>query len=88
MKALEKRPILLALRQVLLDQFMKSFGVVHMDHVGEFVDNDVVNALFWCLHKVDVKGDDPVASAVSPLAFHASEFHLFGLKAHSVSILF
>ena len=48
-----------------------------MDHVGEFVDDDVVYALSWCLDEMDVEGDDAVASAVAPLASHASESHLF-----------
>ncbi len=53
-----------------------------MDHVGEFVDDDVVYALFRGLDEVNVKGDDAAASAVAPLAFHASQLHLFGFEVH------
>ena len=76
-KLFEQRPLLLALWQILFYKVMKGFGVVHVDHVGEFVDDNVVYALFGGLHKMDVEGDDTVASTVAPLAFHTSEFHLF-----------
>jgi len=61
---------------------MKGFGVVHVDHVGEFVDDDVVDALLGYLYELGVEGDDTAAAAVAPLASHASELHLFGAETH------
>lgn len=67
---------------MLFDKVMEGFGVVHVDHVGEFMDDDVVDALFWGLYEMDVEGDDAAGAAVAPLAFHTAQSHGFGFESH------
>jgi hypothetical protein len=58
--------------------------MVFMFDVAQFVDDDVINHLFWHLHQVAAEVDTVFAAAASPARFRACNLYGRGHKARGM----
>ena len=58
----------LRIRNMLINQPLKTSPVVVMAEVGEFMGDNIVDAITWCFDQVWIQDDMSIGGAASPLA--------------------
>ena len=58
----------LPFRNMLIDQPLKPGPMIMVAEVGEFMGDNIVNAITWCFDQVRIQDDVSIGGAASPLA--------------------